>query len=201
VINLLPPDIKKETKFARINVALMQYLLLIIVVGVALSAIMIFGGRIVASNENSLEDNISLEQDKAQELSSINDEARVPSEKIDTIGTLLAREIKFSDLLREIGSLMPKGSILTNLAISEESQDDPLLLDASVVDEDTAAILRENLVNSNLFTNADIVSITLSDTPNSGEDGQVYRFNAKFQAFFVDTSPPAETETPPGGTP
>ncbi len=208
MINLLPPDIKREVRFARFNVTLIQYVILVIAISVGVIAIMIFGGNLVASNESSLNDIIDDEKARVAELAPVNEEAKELSQKIDLIGAILIREVKLSELLTNIGGLMPTGSVLTTLSLSE-TKDDPIILEASIQDESTAAVLRENLVNSELFSNADIISITLVDEPTRAPNGQVYRFNASLHAYFTPEEPPkavtpegsveleAEPESPP----
>lgn len=208
MINLLPPDSKKALHYARMNVVLIQYVILVIFVGISVVGIVIFGGNIVSANEKEIQSAIDIEREKAAALLPSSQEAKELSEKIDTIGNLLNQEVKFSELLREIGSLMPQGSILLSLSVSE-SKDDPITLDAGVIDADTAAVLRENLAGSDVFDNADILSVTLTDEPLAGQDGQVYNYGAKYQVFFAkedsaeaqpQPQPTSPAQPAPGGT-
>jgi hypothetical protein len=100
------------------------------------------------------------------------------SDEITTINSLLNRQIKFSELLPNIGKLMPPGAVLRELdfttsdilagssggkaATSSASGPKPFIIQASVKDRTIASTLLENIKTSSLFTDADIVSVNQS---------------------------------------
>lgn len=184
MISLLPPESKTATKYARLNVTLIQYCVLVMIISAALIAIIFFAMAVVDKQEDNLKAVIAEDQAKAAELEVVNGEAKELSTTINTISKLLEREIKFSELLEEIASILPKGTVLTGLTLSEK-QDQPLTLDALVVDEEAAAILRENLDDSDLFEAADIVSIAAGESDSASG---TYNFTAQYRAYFTGSS-------------
>jgi len=187
MINLLPPQTKEAIKYARRNVTMIQYVALVVLVAFAIISTLMFGQAVISRNEADIKTSIENSQSKITELEKVNEEAEELSSTIETISTLLASEVKFSELLTEIGSLLPSGTVLTNLAVSDD-RSEPIILDTNVTNETASAILRENLSDSDLFTSADIISITLVDDP-----GSIYKFSARLQAYFA----PNVTEQPP----
>jgi Tfp pilus assembly protein PilN len=181
MISLLPPESKTATKYARLNVTLIQYCILVIAISGALLAIIFFGMVLVNKEEKDLKAAIAIDQAEAAKLEAVNSEAKELSDTVNTISKLLGREVKFSELLVEIGSILPKGTVLTGLTLSAE-QDQPLTLDALVVNEEAAAILRENLADSELFEAADIVSIAAGETDSASG---TYGFTAQYRAYFT----------------
>ncbi len=184
MISLLPPESKNATKYARLNVTLIEYCVLVIIISAGLLGIVFFGMVIVSREEKNLKASIAADEAQVRELASISSEAKELSSTVDTISTLLEREVKFSELLDEIGSILPRGSVLTGLTLSTQ-QDQPLTLDALVVDEEAAAVLRENLADSDLFEAADIVSISSGET-DSGN--QSYSYTAQYRAYFTGSA-------------
>src|SRR5690606_7011410 len=95
------------------------------------------------------------------ELEKIQKDAEELSVTVNTISALLARNVEFSEMLTEIGSVMPSGAVLTGLQFSIEDLESPLVISAQLDTEERAAVLRNNLASSNLFHKAEIKSIKL----------------------------------------
>jgi Tfp pilus assembly protein PilN len=127
--------------------------------GIALSAIIAFGVQIVRSDEAKLDSTISAKQSQLSTYSDEIDEAKVLSGKIDTVDILLDKELKFSVLLQEIGRLVPPGGYLTQLYLTTDIKVN-LNLIVTVRSKEMATQLQQNLLHSDLFTGADIQSIS-----------------------------------------
>ena len=95
-----------------------------------------------------------------QQLEPVQKQAEDLSQTVNTISGLLSRNIKFSDMLTQIGSIMPPGSVLTGLQFSIEDVESPLVVSAQVDNAQKAAVLRNNLASSPLFKKAEIKNIT-----------------------------------------
>lgn len=167
MINLLPPDIQKEIRFARLNVTAMQYAILIMAVSLSLASLLFFGVAVVSGDEESLHQNIQEKEAILAELEDSVGKAKELEQQIDTISALLEREVSFSSLLRDIGGVIPEGASLTGLSLTGD-ETLPLRIGATVRNQPLAAVLRENLEDSELFENADIQSITASEVDARG---------------------------------
>lgn len=158
MINLLPSQVKEAMRYARLNIVLVQYVILTVCVALALGIVMFFGLRIISQDERSL--NMSIEEKDRQvaELRPDLQKAEQLSSTITTVASLLDSEIRFSVLLNEIGAVMPTGARLTSLELTGDAAA-PLSLTAELDSESLAPVLQQNLINSALFAGADIQQI------------------------------------------
>ncbi len=167
MINLMPPEQKEAIKFGSYNVNIIQYMILIIVAGIALAAVITFGVQIVSSDESKLNESITAKQEQLVTYSEDIELARSLTSKISTVDVLLDNEVHFSVLLQEIGSLLPPGSSLNDLNLSNDTSEN-IVLTANTDSEAIATQLQQNLVNSELFTGADIQRLTTVTTESDG---------------------------------
>lgn len=172
MINLLPPEQKQAIKFGRINLVLMQYIILAIITIVALLGIVVIGAQKLSSVQTEIRSEVKSGQTEVDSLKGYHDQANQISSQIETLSKLFAQEIKFSQLLTSIGGVMPNGSALTQLSLNED-RTLPILLTAQVESEETAAVLRKNLEESDIFDKADIVSLSAQEDVTSKYGYQV----------------------------
>lgn len=197
MINLLPPARLLNMRIARNNVILRRYLELALL-SMAIVAIAVIGAYyFLESQQNNSEQTASLARQKAEVLAPVQKQAEELSVTINTISGLLSRNMKFSEMLTQIGGVMPSGSVLTGLQFSLQDLKSPLVVSAQVENEERAAVLRNNLANSALFKSAEIKSIIEieegDEEPVVNPDGTVvpaqenpYRYTTTINAFFKD---------------
>ncbi len=182
MINLLPPDIKQEIIFARKNVMLVQYCVLAGIVGLALVAILFFGLTIMSNDERLIKKAITEREATLASLKSSEDEAQELASQITTIGSLLNTELNYSDVIVQIGSLIPEGATLQNLDLQQTIKTDPLSLTVLVDTQAKAAVLQQNFENSPLFAGADIQTIAPSERT---EDGGVLNYTVSMIVSYA----------------
>lgn len=179
MINLLPPKTKEGIKFARRNVTLVEYSVLILVTSVGLIGILFFGQALASHEENLLS---NLVEDKRGNLAQFDEqlsEARALDNRIDTIAALLEREITYSKLLPAIGAVVPSGTTLNGLQLDDEDGNN-LIINGQSENQLGPSVFRQNLANSeNLFSRADIVNINLVKN-DSGPDVYSFQIDAQF---------------------
>ncbi len=190
MINLLPAEQKKAVQYARHNVSLFQYCVLVIVSSITLSAMLFFGITIMSNDQSEIETIIATDQVKLQELEIINSEAKALASTIDTISNVLVREVRFSEVISEIGSILPDGANLTSLSLSEDLNG-PLAMEVIADTPDLVGVLQENLVLSELFEGADILSVT---SVTGAEGGAATSYTGSLNAFFTPTTVIEPTE-------
>ena len=178
MINLLPTEAKQAVRYARLNVSLIQYCVLVILTSAALSAMLLLGINIMSSTQNEIETSIESDQAKIAELELINSQANELAADIDTISRLLQQEVKFSELIREIGLVIPAGASLSGLTLTED-RTAPLSLEVATTNPDLIGVLQENMRESDLFLGAEILSITATQDTN-GTD----QFSGSLNAYF-----------------
>lgn len=165
MINLLPPQKLANIRIARGNTTLRRYLelfiaLLVIVVAALVSSYYFLSAQ--KANEQSI---VDAEKSRVAELEPVQKQAEQLSATINTIASLSSRDVAFSNLLVQIGGLMPEGSVLTGLQFSIEDYDSPLVISAQIESEATAATLLKNLQSSDLFESAEIKTVSKNEEP------------------------------------
>ncbi len=190
MINLLPPEIRASLSYARKNSILRRTALSL---GAVLLVIVItyLGGLLVLSQTSK---SVAKQVDSSKSQLEIQDQAKVKKDIENLSGTLklvvdvLSKEVLFSSLLKQVGSVMPRGSVLTTLSISELSGG--LDLQAKATDPQTATQIQVNLQDpkSILFEKVDIINVqcTAIVAQNSADQ---YPCTVQMRALFSKTNP------------
>jgi len=188
MINLLPPEKKQDIKYGRLNIILIQYVVLAMVVTVTLLGIVVLGSNKLSSVQKDIQKEVKASELKVNDLRGYHEQAQQISNQVQTLSNLFSREVKFSELLTSIGGVMPTGSSLTQLTLSDD-RTLPLSLTADVTSEEVAAVLRKNLEESDIFEKADIVSLTAQN--NIGSD---YKFQVSINAVLTGAAAEAKAK-------
>lgn len=160
MINLLPPGRVLNIRLARSNTILRRYIELIIFGALVLLAAILVARYFFGIQNDNIQRTVDLNSAKIADLEPVQKQAEELSATVNTISGLLSRNVKFSDMLAQIGGIMPPGSVLTGLKFSLEDMEAPLVVSAQVDNEQKAAVLRNNLATSSLFDKAEIKNIT-----------------------------------------
>lgn len=184
MINLLPHDTKKGLLFARRNTFLVRSIFGIIV-GICILSGVIAGSYIVLNQQtNNYKASIAEAEALLKEQNETETIARVQeiSNSLNLVVGVLGEEILFSELLRQVGAVMPAGTALQNLSLSGQLSG-ALDLQAVAVDYDSATQVQINLEdpNNGLFEKADLVGIDCN-----GRDDPIYPCVATLRAQFND---------------
>jgi Tfp pilus assembly protein PilN len=180
MINLLPPQRNAQIKYGRRNTALRLWLIFTGIAIVGLIIILFVSGIYINAQSKNLERQItdSKAQLKAQNLNQVQKDAKEISGDIKTIDQVLSQEIRFSDLMQDVGKVMPPGTVLSSLNLSKVSG--AVDLSANSKDYASAAQIAVNLNDpkNGLFDKVDIVNI------NCSSDTAAYKCTATFRALF-----------------
>lgn len=175
MINLLPPQRVVSLKIARSNTVLRRYVELTVVSMILLFAAFGMAYYFLHAQQTNTAQTVELDKQKIEKLQPIQAQAEELSGTVNTVAGLLTNNVKFSQMLTQIAGLMPQGSVLTGLQFSIEDVKLPLIISAQVDSEQKAAILRNNIEASDLFSRADIQNISLigesgstNSVPNNG---------------------------------
>lgn len=165
MINLLPPQKLANIRIARGNTTLRRYLELMIALLVVVIAALVSSYYFLSAQKANEQAIVDSEMARVAELEPVQRQAEQLSATINTIASLSSRDVAFSNLLVQIGGLMPEGSVLTGLQFSIEDYDSPLAISAQIDTEAKAAILLKNLQSSDLFESAEIKTVTKNEEP------------------------------------
>lgn len=200
MINLLPPKLLLDKQIARSNTILLRYieltLISVVVIGLSIFAASFF----LNSQKSDVQQTVDLNQKKVTELAPVQNQGEDLSATIKTISGLFSHNVNFSEMLTAIGGVTPPGAVLTGLQFSTEDFKSPLVITAKIESAERGAVLRNNLAASDLFSRADIQSISQSEDSDTSSvptaptpDGQPgkntqkqsqYRFTAIINAYF-----------------
>lgn len=185
MINLLPPELVARLRFSHQNASLRRWLGIFVLATIGLIFILGFGWIYIDQQNKNLNRNLEVtkSQLQAQDLDGTQKKAKDISGNIKVINQVLSREIRFSDLISQIGSVMPPGAILSSLTLSKV--DGGLDLSASAKNYTSATQIAVNLSDpkNEIFDKVDIVNINCP-----ADSSNFYPCSASFRALFSKTT-------------
>lgn len=186
MINLLPPEIKQGIMFARRNTVLLQWIMISLAVIIGFLAITLLGQFYLSNTTNSYRAQVANTQAdlKRQDLDAVQKRAEDISNNLKLILQVFSKEVLFSKLIRQIGSVMPSKSVLSNIEIGK--LDGGLDLTASAQDYQTATQIQVNLQDpsNKLFDKVDIVSVNCGAVTKS-----TFPCSVALRASFAKNNP------------
>ena len=190
MINLLPPEVKSEYRYARKNRRIVHWCGAFMVAIVGLAVITAFGLIVMEHQMSDYKSRIATAQAElaSQNLSGTEKEVKAISNNLKLMVTVLSKEILFSKLLARLGSITPSNVILTNLSISQtESAVD---ITAQTKDYAAATQLQVNLADpdNQIFSKADIVNISCSSSTATDANTN-YPCSVTIRALFTKDNP------------
>ncbi|HZM63621.1 MAG TPA: hypothetical protein VFB59_00655 [Candidatus Saccharimonadales bacterium] len=190
MINLLPPEIKQNYHYARRNFRLLFWGFAFVGVSAGVFILMGFGLLAMSRSIDNNKAAIS-ELDKrlaSQDLAGTQREVTTISNNLKLMVDVLSKEILFSQLLVRLGNTMPSGVVLAGLSISETEK--AIDVTARSTNYAGATQLQANLADpgNNIFSKADIVTITCSSTEASGI-AAAYPCAITIRALFAENNP------------
>jgi Tfp pilus assembly protein PilN len=190
MINLLPPDYRQSLTYARRNTALLR-LAMGLGVGAIGIAIVIFTGQMYL--QQSIRDHQTSIDDTKARLTAQDQTATLKrvqgiSSSINLALTVLSREVLFSKLLKQIGTVMPPGTVLQDLSV-DGALTGGINLEAGATSYEAASQVQVNLADpaNKIFQKADILD-TACDTPDP-EKPNPYPCHIKVRALFSTDNP------------
>lgn len=188
MINLLPPDLKTEYRYARRNSQLLHVIGVFFLGFVGLAVIAAAGVLYINQAANSYASEASeLRQNlKQQKQAEINAKAKDISGSLKLAVQVLSQQILFSKLLEELAPVIPQGATLTDIAISELQG--AVDISANAVDYESATQLQVNLSDpdNKIFSKADIINISCG-SGNEGEGNDPYPCSVSVRVQFGDS--------------
>lgn len=180
MINLLPPDHALRIRFGRGNTALRRWIITGLASLVGLIIIFAGGWIYLESQTSSLQKQLDMtnQQLQQQKLAQVQKDASEITGDIKVINQVLGSEVHFSDLIQDIGKVMPNGTIVSSLSLGKINSAMDLTVHAK--DYASAAQVAANLndPSNGIFSRVDIVSI------NCGTNNEAYKCDVTLKALF-----------------
>lgn len=193
MINLLPNSINASVTYARRNRTLVRWIVACSI-GLAGIIVIIMAGLFyinyqVRAYSRQVDDTKT--QLAAQDLEATQTRITEISNSVKLANQVLGRGILFSKLLQGIGSVIPPGSALQNLNITNDFEGG-IDLQFVAADYQTATQVQVNLTDerNKVFEKADIQSISCaSSSSDSDEFDAAYPCQINIRALFAKDSP------------
>lgn len=187
MINLLPTDIKQEYGYALRNTALRRWAAALVLALLGLGLLGTYGLVAMQRSTNSLNTQVTASQASLQKQKLTQTEAQVTdiTNSFKLVVQVLSKEVLFSQLLKQIATVIPPNSNLTSLNISQTTGAIDIVADAT--DYNTATQVQVNLADpkNQIFSRADIVSIACSANPTNPK----YPCTVQLRALFAAKNP------------
>ena len=160
MINLLPYNIKKQTRAARMNVVLIRYF---IVLGIAAVFLALACGASylilnIEKNTNDLATN--LHKTKIVQPNSTQGKVNTFRDELITSKNILDQQVSYSDIITSLGTIMPKGVVLDSLSLTDSSFGASVNMKAHAVSADLETQLKQAFSSSPQFSGYTLISKT-----------------------------------------
>ena len=188
MINLLPPDVKSNYRFARRNVSLRRWVVMFVLAFVGLGIIATYGLLTIQQSTTTYNKQIAKTEQTFhdEKYTETQDQVKDISTSFKLVVQVLGQEVLFSQLLKQIAATIPANANLTGLNISQTTGG--IDISAIATDYNTATQVQVNLADpsNKIFSKADIVSITCG---NVNAANPKYPCTVNIRALFATNNP------------
>jgi hypothetical protein len=192
MINLLPPETKKQIRAARVNVILINYCLLATFTALLLGAVFAVGFW-ADMNSRQLAEQAKKESDEATaSYADTRKQAEEFARDLNIAKNILSSEVSFGKLILDIAGYVPRGVILSNLSLGTTTTKGPIDITGRADSYDGAVALKNSLENSPVFEKVNIFSIQQTDTAELLEPDPIltrYPFVINLKAEYTKAAP------------
>lgn len=188
MINLLPPQVITDYRYARRNVILRRWVVAFVIAFAGLGALgsySLFSLRQSTADYTKKVENTQLYFEK-EKYAGTQTRIQDVSNSFKLVVKVLSQEVLFSQLLQQMGSAIPDNANLTSLNISQTQG--ALDISAVATDYATATQVQVNLADprNKIFSKADIINISCGGTTSTNPK---YPCNVNIRALFAEDNP------------
>lgn len=166
MINLLPPEEKRQLRAARTNTLLARYNIILLgavaFLGLAVGITYLYLTTTKAGADQVIRENAT----QTTQFANVLSEAQQFRSNLSIAKQILDREIAYTKVILAIAQVMPSGVVLESLALDSATFGTETTLNASARDYERALAFKDALQNSSFFTNAHFQSV---DTTGTGD--------------------------------
>jgi Tfp pilus assembly protein PilN len=176
MINLLPPQIQEQIRYAKLNRRLLRYTLWLTVVLGVLTAILFTSQWYASRQMNNLTSLLEDKKTDVAKFSEIEKKASRLQTDITAVEKLLETQTAFSLILADIASVLPQGSHITSIGLSTDITK-PVKVVVVVGSFDAGGIVRNALLASERIEAVDVQNITQNSEGGSYTVNLILAFN------------------------
>jgi Tfp pilus assembly protein PilN len=160
MINLLPPDIKEQVRYAKINRVTLRYVWLLALVVVVLAGV--FGGTVYLQNQQAatLAADVAAKQQTIAALNkNFTPKAKDASDRLNAIKFVQGSQTHFSAVIADIAKVVPKGVSIDSMTLTGDDKT-PVHVAVTASSYEAALTFRNALVTSPRIAQADLETIS-----------------------------------------
>lgn len=189
MINLIPPAHRQAIFYGRLNTRLVSW-----AIGIALALlglVIIIAASLFYLKQDSSQIRTSIDESKSslatQNEKETLDRVKEINDNLKLTIDVLSNEVLFSELLQQIGLVMPPGTVLEDLSLTNEVFGLGITLQVGARDYETGTRVHVNLNDSSngIFEKADLVGISC----DSGDRSAAYPCIVEMRALFLKDNP------------
>lgn len=173
MINLLPYELKRQTRAARTNVILFRY---VVILAIAVGFVtLVCAGSYTFLTITKISNEKLLEQAKTSPTAASSIQGQVDKAKssLATARSILDQQVVYSDVITGLGAILPKGTKIDSLSLSDSSLGTPMNMKIRAVSADLETKIKEGFSSSTLFSGYRLVSMN----QEAGSPGYPYSLN------------------------
>lgn len=168
MINVLPPEAKRQIRAGQSNVLLLRYCIIS-----GLLAGLLFGTSLVVyfimqRDKGAVNAAIQESATKSARYAQVQQEVDAFSRNLATAKAILSKDVRYSKLAISIAQALPSGIVLQSLTVDAKTFGKPMALSAKGRSYDDAIRLKTSLESSPLFTNVHLQQVT-NNAQSSGQ--------------------------------
>lgn len=163
MINLLPPQEKKQISAGRVNVILRRYCVVSLMFAGLL--FLTIGGfyLFLESSRSAAQNKINEGNEKLAQYQSVQKDVNDFTKDLTAAKSIISGEAHYSSIIPKIAQRVPYGMVLESLTLDTSALDKPLSLVALGKNKGDAIRLKTSLEESEIFKDVHLESIVYSD--------------------------------------
>ncbi len=187
MINLLPPQMKDGYRYARRNHHLVHWIVVLVFGLVGAVSLVGVGFLYLHQAAKQYQTNVALAEGnlKSKNYTQVQKEVTEISNNLKLTKQVLSKQVLFSELLKQLGALMPKDTRLIGLSISQATGAIDISAKARSVEAATQIQVNLTDTSSKLFTKVDINSISCG----TASENDTYDCMVTLRALFAPNNP------------
>lgn len=165
MLNLLPPDTKRQIRAGKSNVLLLRYCIVSLVLGALLFAMVVVVYVVMNSSKKAAETVIEESNAKSLAYQEIKQNATEFNNNLSIAKTILDKEVKYSEIAIKMAQNIPQGIVLTSLHLDAKTFGTPDSLVAMGKSYNDAIRLKTALENSKMFKDVHLEEVSIMSEP------------------------------------
>jgi|GEM_PF-262052 len=170
MINLLPPDLKAEYRYARLNLRLRNWAFGGLAGLVGLAALAAFGLLFLSHSADVYRDINANKATvlKSQHADTVAQQVNTLSGNLSLMVKVLSKQVLFADLLKQLGTVTPPDVVLTGLSISQGENALNITAQSKTYEAGTQLFTNLNTPDNRIFSKADLQGVSCNPVTDSG---------------------------------